>query len=126
MNVTSDRIENDFLSDLLFYIDKGRLQMKLSKNLDSELKFESPDQSIIVKFIIDTIHHKLLYDVYLTEYNKRLKERFLSNFEKMYSFQRQHGKWHLPKYLPDVWMLFDEIHIWAKNSNFTIKGKTIT
>ena len=64
-------------------------------------------------------------DIYLSEYHKHLKERIIVDFEKMYTLQRQHGKWHLPKYLPDVWMILDEIHVWAKKTNFTIKGKII-
>ena len=126
MNLDYNRIENDFLSDLLNYIDKERIKMKLSGKSDSELKFESPDQSIIVKFLIDTIHHKLLYDVYLSEYHKHLKEKTLVDFEKMYSLMRQYEKWQLPEYLPDIWMILDEIHIWARKTNFTIKGHIIT
>jgi len=126
MIIDSNRIENDFLTEILSHIEKEKIKMKLTYNSNFEYKLESPDNSIIVKFTLDTIHHKILYDVYLSEYNKHLKERTLSNFEKMYSLQRQHGKWHLPKYLPDVWMLLDEIHIWAKNTNFTIKGRVIT
>jgi len=38
----------------------------------------------------------------------------------------RYGKMQLPKYLPDVWMILDEIHIWARKTNFTIKGKIIT
>ena len=126
MIIDSNRIENDFLTEILSHIEKEKIKMKLTYNSNFEYKLESPDNSIIVKFTLDTIHHKILYDVYLSEYNKHLKERTLSNFEKMYSLQRQHGKWHLPKYLPDVWMPLDEIHIWAKNTNFTIKGRVIT
>ena len=126
MIIDSNRIENDFLTEILSHIEKEKIKMKLTYNSNFEYKLESPDNSIIVKVTLETIHHKILYDVYLSEYNKHLKERTLSNFEKMYSLQRQHGKWHLPKYLPDVWMLLDEIHIWAKNTNFTIKGRVIT
>ena len=126
MIINSDRIENDFLTEILSYIKKERIMMKLTYKSNFEYKLESPDKSIIVNFTLDKIHHKLLYDVYLPEYNKHLKEKTLSNFDKMYSLHRQHGKWHLPKYLPDVWMLLDGIHIWAKNTNFTIKGNVIT
>ena len=123
MIINTNRIKNDFLTDILSFIEKERIKMKLTKKSNSEYKFESPDNSILVKFNLITIHHKLLYDIFLSEYNKHLKERTLSNFEKMYSLQRQHGKWHLPKYLPDVWTLLDKIHIWAKNTNFTIKER---
>ena len=126
MDINNDKIEDDFLSDLLFYIDKERIKMKLSNKSDSELKFESPDHSIIIKFIIDNINHKLLYDVYLSEYHKHLKEKTIVDFEKMYSLMGKYGKMQLPKYLPDVWMILDEIHIWARKTNFTIKGKIIT
>jgi len=126
MFINSNRIENDFLTAILYYIEKERIKMKLTYKSNFEYRLESPDNSIKVKFTLDTIHHKLMYDVFLSEFNKHLKERTISNFEKMYYLQRQHGKWHLPKYLPDVWMLLDEIHIWAKNTNFTIKWSVIT
>jgi len=99
--------------------------MKLFNKSDSELKFESPDHSIIIKFLIDTINNKILYDIYFSEYNKHLKEKTLVDFEKMYSLMGLYGKRQLPKYLPDVWMILDEIHIWARKTNFTIKGKTM-
>jgi hypothetical protein len=123
MNIDSNRIENDFLSDLLHYINEEKFKMNFSKNSNSEFKFISPDDSIIVKFLIDIVHHKILYDVYLSDYKKHLKERTLYNFDKMYSLQRQYGKRHLPEYMPDLWMILDEIHVWAKKTNFTITGK---
>jgi hypothetical protein len=126
MIININRTKNDFLNNILYFIEKERIKMILTWKSNSEYKFENPDNSIIVKFNLDTIHNKILYDVYLSEYNKHLKEGTLSNFEKMYSLQRQHGKWHLPKYLPDVLTLLDEIHIWAKNTNFTIKGLVMT
>jgi len=55
-----------------------------------------------------------------------LKEKTIVDFEKMYSLMGRYGKMQLPKYLPDVWMILDEIHIWARKTNFTIKGKIIT
>lgn len=126
MIININRIENDFLTDIISFIEKERIKMKLTYKTNFEYRLESPDNSIIVNFTLDTIHHKLLYDIYLSEYNKHLKERTILDFEKMYSLQRRHGKWHLPKYLPDVWMLLDEIHIWAKNTNFSIKGSVMT
>ena len=125
MDINNNRIENDFLSDILKYIDKERIKMKLFNKSDSELKFESPDHSIIIKFLIDTINNKILYDIYFSEYNKHLNERTVVDFEKMYSLMGLYGKRQLPKYLPDVWMILDEIHIWARKTNFTIKGKTM-
>ena len=125
MDINNNRIENDFLSDILKYIDKERIMMKLFNKSDSELKFESPDHSIIIKFQIDTINNKILYDIYFSEYNKHLKEKTLVDFEKMYSLMGLYGKRQLPKYLPDVWMILDEIHIWARKTNFTIKGRTM-
>ena len=38
MDINNDKIEDDFLNDLLFYIDKERIKMKLSNKSDSELK----------------------------------------------------------------------------------------
>jgi hypothetical protein len=75
---------------------------------------------------LDVIDHKILYDIYFSEDQKHLKERTISNFEKMYSLQRQKGKGHLPKYLPDVWMILDEMYVWAKKAKFKIIGKTLT
>lgn len=118
-------IENDFLSDLLTYIDKEKIKIKLSKKSDSELTFESPDKSIKIIFMIDKINHNILYDIYLSNYQKHFWEKTITNFEKMYTLARKHGKWHLPEYLPDTWMILDEVHNWTKKTSYAIKGKII-
>ena len=125
MNNDNNGNENNFFSYLIDNIDKERIKFNLSKKSDSEIIFKSPDQSIIIKFIIDYIHNRLLYDIYLSEYHKHLKKRYIYNFEKMYSLQEKHGKLHLPKYLPELWIILDKIHIWARKNNFMIKGRTM-
>ena len=119
-------IENDFFSDLHSYIIKQNIKMRLNKKSKSELNLVSPDNFISVNLIIDNIHHNILYDVYFSAYKKHLNERTLSDFEKIYSLQRKHDKWHLPKYLPDLLMILDEIHLWAMKFNFKIKSMKIT
>jgi hypothetical protein len=125
MKISKYKTKNDLVSDLLHYINKEKIKVKLNKKSKSELILEAPDNSIIITLIIDNINYKLLYDVYLTEYKKHIEERDLSNFEKMYSLQIQKGKWHLPRYLPDVLMIFDEIYVWTKNANFCVIGKML-
>jgi hypothetical protein len=124
--VLYSNIENDFFSGLLLYINKENIKMRITKKSKTELNLVSPDYFIIFKLIIDNIHHNILYGVYLELNKKHLKERILNNFEKMYSLQTKYDKWHLPKYLPDVWMKVEEVHIWAKKANFKIKGMKIT
>jgi hypothetical protein len=125
MNIDDYNIVNDFLSDLLNYINKEKIKIKLSKKSNSELTFESPDQSIKIIFMIDKINHKILYDIYLSNYQKHLCEKTITNFEKMYTLARKHGSWHLPEYLPDTWMILDELHNWTKKTKYAIKGKII-
>ena len=126
MNISKYKTKNNLLSDLLYYINKEKIKVKLNKKSKSELILETPDNSIIITLIIDNIKHSLLYDIYLPEYKKHIEERALSNFEKMYSLQIKKGKWHLPRYLPDVWMIFDEIYVWTKNANFSVIGNMLT
>ena len=126
MSIDVDSIENDFFSDLSALIKKERIRMKISRKSRSEVQIDVPDKSCIVKFVIDSIHHELWYDIYITEYATHLNEKLLYNFNKLYSLQKQHRKLKLPKYIPDIWVIFDEIDFWAKEAKFDVKQKELT
>ena len=58
-------IKNDFFSDLHSYIINQNIKMRFNKKSKSELNLVSPDN-----LILDTIHRKILYDVYFSAYKK--------------------------------------------------------
>ena len=100
--------------------------MNLSKKSDSKFILDSPDQSIKIILKIDIDHHNIFYDIYLINYQIHMRQKTITNFEKMYTLSRNHGQWHLPKYLPDTWMILDELNNWANKTNYKIKGKILT
>jgi hypothetical protein len=126
VNNDTNKFENDFISNLLNYIHNDKIKINISDKSGSEFTFESPDKSIKIKFILDAIHHKIFYDIYLSIYQKHLWEKTITDFEKMYVLARQNDKWHLPEYLPDTLMLLDVINNWAKKTDFKIEGKIIS
>ena len=126
MSMDINNIENDFFSDISAFLKKQRIRMKLSRKSRSEGQIDVLDKSCMVRFVVDSLHHELLYDIYIAEYSKHLDEKLLYNFDKLYSLQKLHGGKKLPTFIPDMWVIFDEIDMWAKSVRFGVKQKVLT
>jgi hypothetical protein len=114
-------METDLVSNLLVFLKEEKIKMELRKTSDSEFWLESPDGSLTAKFVMDNKAHKILYDVYSTEYYVHLKEETVRDVETLDFIAEEHRKWKLEKAVENMWLVLDEIKFWAQKNKFEIK-----
>ena len=95
--------------------------MRLKETNDSEFWLQSPDESLTAKFVIDYNTHEILYDIFSTEQDVHLKEETVKDVERIDFIAEEHREWQLAKDAEDVWLILDEIKLWAHNNSFEIK-----
>ncbi len=125
-SIICNQINENLYLDFNHFLKKEKNRMKLSKISDSEFQLSSPKKSIIIKFLINTISHKIFYDIYLTKYNVHLKEQTLYNFERLCSIIKKQGNQHIPYSIPDIVSIIDYFLLWAQKNNYHIKWKELS
>ncbi len=122
-SITNGQVENNLVSDLLDFIKKEKIKIKLSKVSDMEFWLDSPDKSITVKFLIDSNAREILYDVYSVEHEVHLKEETIKDVEKLESIAEEDRKWKVAETIEDIWLILDEVEIWARKNKFNLREK---
>ncbi len=116
-------METDLFSILSDFIKKEKIKVKQQRVSDVEFWFDSPDESLTIKFIIDVKAHKILYDIYLTNLYIHLKEETLRDVEKLESISREHHNWKLEEPIENLWRILDRIKLWAEINGFELIEK---
>lgn len=123
--IINDNIEINLVSDLLEFIKKEKIDLKLSKNSNTEFWLDSPDESITVRFEIDIKSKHIFYDVYSVEYEVHLKEETLKDVEKLEFIAEEHRRWKAAEVIENIWLILDEVEIWTQKNNFIMKEKEL-
>jgi len=123
--IINNQVEINLVSDLLDFIKREKIKIELSKDSDTEFWLDSPDKSITVRFIIDVKARQIFYDVYSTEYEVHLKEETIKDVEKLEFIAEEHRKWKVAEAIEDIWLILDEVEIWAQKNRFNIKEKEL-
>jgi len=124
-SITNGQVEKNLISDLLDFIKKEKIKIKLSKVSDTEFWLDSPDKTITVKFLIDRNSQEILYDVYSVEHEIHLKEDTIKDVERLESIAEENHKWKDAEVIEDIWLILDEVEIWARKNKFNIKQKEL-
>lgn len=90
---------------------------------NSEFWLQSPHDSVAAKFVIDNDADEILYDVFSTEYDVHLKEETLRDVEKIDFIAEEHRKWKLAETAENIWLILDEIKLWARKNKFKVREK---
>lgn len=88
--------------------------MKLQKISDSEFWLESPEASVVAKFIIDS--DEILYDVFSPEYDVHLNEEAIKDVEALDFFAEAQKDWKLEESVEDLWLILDQVKFWAEKN----------
>ena len=116
-------METNLIPELLKFLKKEKIEIKLRKISDSEFWLESPDKSITAKFVIDNDAREILYDIFSVEHDVHLKEEKIRDVEKIDFIAEEHKKWKLVETVEDFWLILDEIKIWAQKNKYQVKEK---
>jgi len=116
-------METGLILSVLNFLREEKIKMELQKSSDSEFWLESPDRSLTAKFVIDNNAREILYDVFSAEYDVHLKEETVRDVEKLDFIAEEHRNWKLEEAVENLWLVLDEIKLWAQKNKFDVKEK---
>ena len=115
----------DLVSNILKFLRKERIKMKLRMISDSEFWVEGPYGFLTAKFRVDEGNRQVLYDLFSPKYDVHLKEEILRDVEKLDMIVEERGKWDYEKSIEDLWLVLDCIKLWAQKNMFGVREKDL-
>jgi len=116
-------MKTNLISELLKFLKKEEIEIKLRKISDFEFWLESPDKSITANFVINNNTREILYDIFSVEHDVHLKEEKIRDVEKIDFIAEEHKKWKLVETVEDFWLILDENKLWAQKNQYQVKEK---
>jgi hypothetical protein len=118
-------LATDLVSNILKFLRKERIKMKLRMISDSEFWLEGPYGFLTAKFRVDEGNHQVLYDLFSPKYDVHLKENALRDVEKLDIIVEERGKWDYEKSIEDLWLVLDSVKLWAQKNRFSVREKDL-
>ena len=107
------------------FIKKEKLNLSVTKNNPFEFWLDDKTGSVTVRFKINTKHHEISYDVYSPEYTIHLKEETIQDVERLESLAENNKKWTLAESIENIWLVLDQMELWARQHHFHITEKQL-
>jgi len=116
---------NDLYYELVDFIKNEKIKLKINKYSDSEFWIDGSDDSLVIRFTIDSKNHEIFYDVYSTEDEEHLKVKTVKDIEHLVFINEEDRKWEIIEDIEDLLLILDEIEIWSQKNNFILKSKIL-
>ena len=104
---------------------KEKIGFSISEDNSSEFWLDDLKNSISVRFKINNPKHEILYDVYSPEYSVHLREETLKDVKRLEFLAEENRKWKIAESIEDIWLVLDQIKLWAIENNFNVMEKQL-
>ena len=118
-------MESNLIPIITDFMLKEKIDLSISEDNPSEFWLDNTAGSITVRFKINDLKHKILYDVYSPEFSVHLKEETIEDVERLEFLAEEHRRWKIAETIEDIWLILDRIILWARNNNFSIMEKKL-
>jgi hypothetical protein len=118
-------MDNKLTSVLKDFMKKEKIDLSISEDNSSEFWLDDLKGSVTVRFKVDTPQHEILYDVYAPGSSVHLKEETLKDVERLEFLAEDDRKWKFAESIEDIWLILDQIKIWARQNNFNLLEKQL-
>ena len=118
-------LKNNLIQVIKKFMKKEKINLSISKDNYSEFWLDDPQGSITVRFKVSKPKHEILYDVYSTDFSTHLKEETIKDVEKLEFISEEYRKWKLAKIIEDIWLILDQIKLWALQNNYNLIEKQL-
>ena len=116
---------NNLLSLIRNFMEKEKINYSISIDNPSEFWLDDLKNSITVRFKVNIPKYEILYDVYSTELSVHLKEETIKDVELIEFLAEEDRRWNVAKSIEDIWLVLDEIKLWARQNNFIVFEKQL-
>ena len=107
------------------FMKRERIDFSVSEDNISEFWLDDSKDSITVRFKLDAPKHEILYDVYSPEFSVHLKEETIKDVENLEFLAEENGIWKIAKIIEDIWLIIDQIRLWAFQNNYRLLEKQL-
>jgi hypothetical protein len=118
-------MNNNLIPILEEFIKKEKINFSISTDNTAGFWLDNQTNSITVRFKFDTPKHEIIYDVYSPEYSMHLKEETLKDVERLEFLAEENKRWKIAESIEDIWLVLDQIKIWAEQNNYTVVEKQL-
>ena len=118
-------MKNNLIPIIKDFIKKEKIDFLISEYNSSEFWLDDLKSSITVRFKVDIPEHKILYDVYSPEFSVHLKEESLKDVEKLEFLAEEHRRWRIAESIENIWLVLEQIKIWARKNSFSVMEKKL-
>lgn len=118
-------MKNNLIPIVIDFMRKEKIDMSLSKDNSSDFWLDDKQGSVTVRFKVDAPKHEILYDVYSPEFFIHLKEETLKDAEHLEFLAEENRRWKIAENIEDIWLILDQIKLWAGQNNFNVMEKKL-
>ena len=118
-------MKNNLLPIIKDFMKKEKIGFSISEDNSSEFWLDDKSGIITVRFKLNSPEHKILYDVYSPEYSVHLKEETIKDVERLDFLAEEHRRWKIAESIEDIWLILDQIKLWARQNNFNVMEKQL-
>jgi len=119
------KVENNLIGLIKDFMKKEKINFSVSENNSSEFWLDDSNGSITIRFKLDANNHEILYDVYSPEFSVHLKEETLKDVENLEFLAEENRKWKIAEIIEDIWLIIDQIRLWAFQNNYRLLEKQL-
>ena len=119
------QVENNLIGLIKDFMKKEKINFSVSEDNSSEFWIDDSKGSITIRFKLDVPKHEILYDVYSPEFSVHLKEETIKDVENLEFLAEENGIWKIAKIIEDIWLIIDQIRLWAFQNNYRLLEKQL-
>lgn len=118
-------MNGNLISTIDDFIRREKIDFSFSKDNPFDFWLDDSSGSITVRFKINVPTHEILYDIYSPKYISHLKEETLDDVKHLESLAEEHRQWKIAELIEELWLILDQIKLWAVKNNFRISEKNL-
>ena len=118
-------MKKKLLPTIVEFIKKEKINFSVSEYSPLEFWLDDLKSSITVRFKINSPKHQIFYDVYSPEYSVHIKEETLKDVERLEFLAEENRKWRIANSIEDIWLVLDQIKLWAFANKYSVMEKKL-
>jgi hypothetical protein len=118
-------MKNNLVPILKNFIEKEKIDLAISKENSYEFWLDDSFGTITIRFKVNNPKHEILYDVYLPQYSVHLKEETIKDVEYLGFQAEENRRWKIVESIENIWLVLDEIKLWAIQNNYKLMEKQL-
>jgi hypothetical protein len=103
------------------FIENENIDLSISDDNNSEFWLDDSDGNLTVRFSIIASKNTILYDIYAPKLLRHLKEETLKDVEQLEFLAEEHRNWKMAETIEDIWLILDQIMMWAEQNKYSLK-----